>query len=81
LESVSAAAGGAGGGEGDVRIRLRALAAVDAKFGRLDDSEKATLPGAPGQRVPTSDERDAMATLTDAADRLAKLSERVEKAK
>ncbi len=81
LESVSAAAGGAGGGEGDVRIRLRALAAVDAKFGRLDDSEKATLPGAPSQRVPTSDERDAMATLTDAADRLAKLSERVEKAK
>ncbi|MBX9737616.1 MAG: hypothetical protein K2X32_11890 [Phycisphaerales bacterium] len=80
LESVSPPAPG-GGSEGEVRIRLRALAAIDPAFGRLSEAEKVSLQGRHGEREFTADESDAFAALNQAADRLEKLSQRVEKAK
>jgi hypothetical protein len=78
LESVAASGPS---GEGEARVRLRALAAVDPTFGRIDDQERAKLPGSHPHRQPTTDEREAIESLSATADRLTKLSQRVEKAK
>ncbi len=78
LESVAASGPS---GEGEARLRLRALASVDPKLGRIDDQEQAKLPGSHAHRAPTTDEREAMASLGGTADRLVELSKRVETAK